>query len=243
MPMQSKPRKPCQIAECEDDVYRRDWCSKHYGRWKRHGDPTGGKYFHGTPEERFWVKVDAEGDCWEWTAFRDSDGYGMFSPTKSHSVRAHRFAWELLIGPIPDELTVDHRCRNRGCVNPVHLEIVPNVVNVARGYGAAAQNARRDRCIAGHPLSGRNLYIQPNGKRMCRECKLARKRELNAKLKAERHANGSIANADKTHCIRNHPLSGGNLRIETRTGRRTCKKCQADWARARYRRERSAVVA
>src|SRR4051812_41628217 len=85
------------------------------------------------PEVRFWEKVEKEGavpadrpslgPCWEWTAFK-LRGYGQFSPWKGLLCRAHRYAYELLVGPIPEGHELDHLCRNRGCVNPAHLEPV-----------------------------------------------------------------------------------------------------------------------
>jgi hypothetical protein len=80
-------------------------------------------------EERFWTKVDRRGpnDCWEWKAAK-SNGYGTFGgavkdETGWHGVPAHRFAYELLIGPIPAGSHLHHTCENPGCVNPAHLEI------------------------------------------------------------------------------------------------------------------------
>lgn len=70
--------------------------------------------------DRFWSKVDKSGDCWEWTACRTRAGYGQFkSDGRLH--RAHRLAWALTNGPIPEGKHVLHRCDNPGCVNPDHL--------------------------------------------------------------------------------------------------------------------------
>lgn len=125
-------------------------------------------------EERFWSKVDKDGPggCWEWTAGKDWDGYGIFHESHRRSRRAHRYAYELLVGPIPEGLTTDHLCRNRGCVNPTHLELVTPVENVMRGESDAAKNARKGTCKAGHPLSGPNLSIYArDGSRVCLECR------------------------------------------------------------------------
>jgi hypothetical protein len=86
------------------------------------------------PEQRFWRHVvrDPDTECWEWTAARKNGGYGSFAIGKGN-VYAHRFAYEMLVGPIPEGLELDHLCRNRGCVNPDHLEPVTRQVNVLRG--------------------------------------------------------------------------------------------------------------
>lgn len=77
-------------------------------------------------EERFWEKVDKTVECWVWTASRSPDGYGLFKARtyQGHGgamVRAHRFAWELTNGPVPDGFCVCHRCDNPSCCNPDHL--------------------------------------------------------------------------------------------------------------------------
>ena len=204
-----------------------------------------------SPEIRFWAKVDKSGDCWRWTAFTDADGYGIFGIAESRSVRAHRFAYEASVGPIPDGLELDHLCHtrdldcpggdddpHRSCVNPAHLEPVTGSVNIMRGRGLGTLNASREVCIRGHSLSGDNLYVQPDGKRMCRECKRARKRAQNDAIKAANVAAGRIVNAEKTHCLNGHSLSGDNLHICT-NGKRHCRQCGRDRAMAKYYRDRA----
>lgn len=84
--------------------------------------------------ERFWAKVHKTDSCWLWTASL-TFGYGSFWDGKGQ-VRAHRFAYELLVDPIPEGLQLDHLCRIRHCVNPDHLEAVTNAENVQRGVVA-----------------------------------------------------------------------------------------------------------
>lgn len=88
--------------------------------------------------QRFESKtVKDPSGCWEWRAFRNASGYGQFGVRedgKQRIVYAHRFAYEAYIGLIPDGLTVDHICRNRGCVNPTHMELVTAVENLRRGH-------------------------------------------------------------------------------------------------------------
>lgn len=124
-------------------------------------------------QERFWSKVDMANlfGCWEWRAYRRPDGYGVFNTDHSRPLRAHRVAYELVVGPIPAGLTVDHLCRNRGCVNPAHLEPVTMKENTLRGMSSPATRARQTHCKNGHPLSGGNLRIDKFGRRRCRRCK------------------------------------------------------------------------
>lgn len=71
-------------------------------------------------EGRFWMKVNRGDGCWLWTACTNKDGYGLFS-LKLKSRLAHRVAYTLLRGPIPEGLGLDHRCHAHACVNPGHL--------------------------------------------------------------------------------------------------------------------------
>jgi hypothetical protein len=86
----------------------------------------------------------------------------------------HRYAYEALVGPIPDGKQIDHLCRNRACCNPEHLEPVTIQENIRRGEGPQAINARKTHCIRGHALSGDNLYLVPkSGRRNCVICRQA----------------------------------------------------------------------
>jgi len=117
---------------------------------------------------RFWSKVRFTPMCWEWTA-STARGYGQIT-LRGKWASAHRLAWTILRGPIPDGLTLDHLCRNRACVNPSHLEPVTMKVNLLRGNGACARHARKTHCNRGHPLVPGNLRHSQANDRRCLEC-------------------------------------------------------------------------
>jgi len=100
-----------------------------------------------TTEQRFWAKVDKNGPggCWLWTAARYPGGYGQFRANGKGGA-AHRFAYELLVGPIPEGLEVDHVCHVRHCVNPGHLQAVTRSVNMTRA--ALRRRSRREQAQA-----------------------------------------------------------------------------------------------
>jgi hypothetical protein len=127
-----------------------------------------------TADERFWAKVDKSAGpdgCWPWTGARQDKGYGLFSPTHSRQVGAHRVAYELTTGQIPDGMVIDHLCRNPPCVNPAHLEPVTSRENLLRGTTLAAANATKTHCDHGHEFTPENTRItKPEGKRICRTC-------------------------------------------------------------------------
>lgn len=130
--------------------------------------------------ERFWRRVDKAGPvpdarpdlgpCWLWVGAHVPDGYGSFSLPGRPQVGAHRVAWELVNGPIPEGRQIDHLCRRPGCVNPGHMEVVTLAENVLRGEGPTARNARKSHCDAGHPLEGDNVRTTKEGWRRCRAC-------------------------------------------------------------------------
>lgn len=88
----------------------------------------------GNVEARFWPKVEKGPGCWEWIGSK-ARGHGKLG-VKGRTVYAHRISYELMNGPIPDGLEIDHMCHNRGCVNPEHLRAVTSKQNNENRLGA-----------------------------------------------------------------------------------------------------------
>lgn len=123
----------------------------------------------------FWLRVQREpGPCWQWNGFVTPGGYGDWIVAHQHRL-AHRYAYELLVGPIPDGLQLDHLCRNRACVNPAHLEPVTAAENMRRRSAAIVA------CTHGHPYTDETLYVDPRGKRGCRPCRTEQSRAFRAR--------------------------------------------------------------
>lgn len=118
-------------------------------------------------------------DCLIWTGVMDR-GYGRIS-IGDQSWRVHRAMWELVNGPIPDGLTIDHLCRVKSCVNTEHMELVTGSENSKRMWVANGGRPRpgesATHCKHGHEFTPENTRIRPgNGRRACRACERARVR-------------------------------------------------------------------
>jgi len=168
-------KSTCTIEGCSKPLKGRGYCSMHWNRWKRHGSPHVVQQIHGDLERRFWSHVDKSGDCWLWTASTNGVGYGYIYGPDGKLVGAHRLAYELTVGPIPDGLHLDHLCRVTLCVNPAHLEPVTPRVNILRGESPSAEHARSDFCANGHKYTPENTRIG-KGRRHCRQCHRERAR-------------------------------------------------------------------
>jgi hypothetical protein len=88
---------------------------------------------------KFWLLTEQAGDCLIWTGSKYPNGYGLFAQNKKRHL-AHRHAFVLSIGPIPEGMLVDHTCHNKACVNPEHLRLATVKQNQENLGGLKANN-------------------------------------------------------------------------------------------------------
>jgi hypothetical protein len=187
--LQRRPRGSvkCSHPDCGEAAVSKGRCDRHYRQWRREtADERPLIPWH----DRFLAKVDRRSDdeCWPWTgSINKQTGYGEFN-LNGVVVPAHRLAYEVGHGPIPDGFTIDHvkanGCTRRDCQNWVrHLEAVTHWENNRRGNSAAAQAARAEECPNGHEYTPETTLTM-DGQRRCKICwdakqarRAARKRE------------------------------------------------------------------
>lgn len=187
------------------------------------------------------VVVTASG-CWLWQGHANSLGYGEMG-FKGRTWIITRLMWCATMGEFDPRLDICHTCDTPACVNPTHLwagsrsQNVVDSVEKGRHFLAAATHCKRD-----HPLSGENLYVRNDGKRVCRICETARGRMSHGwpedlafalPIQALGYRPPGIAvggpqkrKGPKTHCVNGHPLSGDNLYVVPSDGRRQCRTCK-----------------
>ena len=186
------------------------------------------------------------GVCWEWQGYRDENGYGKWRATGfSTSRSSHRIAWELLRGPIPEGLVIDHQCRNRACCNPEHLRVVtPRINSIENSLSPTALNAAKELCKRGHELED-DPYPDHSAKRWCRTCS----REASREWHARRYATGDTTPATPIplycrkglhHWVDDEGNPTEHLSIRT-MGQRSCKTCATNRVRENLQARRSGM--
>lgn len=145
------PGARCAVSDCERPHYALGYCTSHHTRVQRHGDPLADKplipkYY--SAEDAFAALTEPDGDCLVWQGSLAGDGYGTVAHN-GERVKAHRYAWERVNGPIPEGMVIDHKCWNRACVNVAHLRLATPAQNAAyltgerkNGAGTIARGIR-----------------------------------------------------------------------------------------------------
>lgn len=160
------------------------------------------------------VSIIPVNGCWMWMGSLKKSGYGLIRYDNDRSMRtktmqAHRYAYILTRGPIPDGLELDHLCKQTWCVNPSHLEAVTPRVNVLRSDCPPAKNARKTHCLSGHPYDDMNTSRDKRGWRRCKACDRAKWHRLTIEQRREKERRRS------PRCRRKHALGGSPLHAPT----------------------------
>ena len=174
--------RTCSIEGCES-THRlaRGWCWKHYQRWLKWGDPLVTSYPKYPWPENLLRRLEVQPNgCVYFTGFVSKDGYGQVQKD-GRQRSAHVAMWQLMVGPVPDGLVLDHLCRNRPCVNVGHLEPVTSKENNLRGESPPAVNARKTHCPEGHEYDRTILRSDGRTERKCLLCQAAAARRYRTK--------------------------------------------------------------
>ena len=146
----------------KDRAVRREYRRQY---WQRRRDEERATNPRPSKEENFWAGAIKTATCWIWTRAKTNKGYGRLTWNYEHWL-AHRLAYTLTKGPIPDGLHLDHLCRAPACINPNHLEAVTMRENTMRGNNFTAIHARKTHCPRGHSYD----VLLENGWRRCSSC-------------------------------------------------------------------------
>jgi len=163
--MTKHTKKTCSIVGCGGIIEARGWCTKHYERWLRSGDPEFVSYvLIKTPEEAFALRTEWQGDCLIWVGWTDKNGNGRVHVNGKQKM-AHRYAWERVNGPIPDGMFIvrkDH-C-DEACVNVDHLRCVTAAQNASHRSGA--KKGSKSGILSVYPHGSKwRVQVKKNGKR------------------------------------------------------------------------------
>jgi len=173
----------CSVDGCDRNIRKREWCDMHYMQLMRAGVITNLPVQ--TVAERLAAGlVRMPNGCLEWTGVTNRGGYGRIW-FNGKIVMAHRLAWELVNGPIPEGMLIRHLvCDNPPCCNVDHLRPGTQVENLADMVAKdrhGRYNSVKTHCPQHHEYTEANTYLSPQGRRTCRTCKRAKDVRRDAK--------------------------------------------------------------
>jgi hypothetical protein len=159
-----QPRAVCPELGCTNQEHSAGGlCNTHYSRWWKYGTTKLPKRLSG--RDLLYASIEIVEDCWLWVGLVADSGYGRLN-----NDYAHRVSYREFVGPIPDDLHIDHvkkrGCLSRLCINPSHLEAVTQQENNRRNT--------EETCRNGHSWTKENTYVSPDGRRFCVACRIAR---------------------------------------------------------------------
>lgn len=131
--------RTCKLDYCDKPVAARQALCRRHRAQRERGEELRPFPAPRTVEDRLWSKVQKTSSCWLWTASTKSSGYGQLY-VDGVPRAAHRVSWELVNGPIPDGLLIDHRCHNKKCVRPDHLRLATYKQNSENRSGPQSNN-------------------------------------------------------------------------------------------------------
>lgn len=157
----------CSVCGCDEPVKARSLCRKHYRRLLATGstDLIRSPTLYMTLEERIaYYSTPAPNGCIEWRGSKDRDGYGQINGR-----RAHRAAYELINGPIPDGMVVLHSCDNPSCINPKHMKIGTQRDNVHDMLNKGRRHSSKGARNSSAKLSEKDVLAIRNDPRILRD--------------------------------------------------------------------------
>lgn len=176
------------------------------------------------------------GPCWAWGGGL-AGGYGrvFITAVRASQIPTHCLAYRLEVGPIPPRHDVHHKCENKLCGNPSHLEALTRKQHWA---ATPRHNGNVTHCPHGHLYDEANIYYTKGKVRVCRECLRIRSKLATA---AMREVVPAVPIPIATHCPKGHEYGPDNTQYWK--GERRCRRCKADWTLQKYYENREANMA
>jgi hypothetical protein len=171
--------------------------------------------------------------CWIWLGAKDQFGYGVISvrrgtPSVSYHIGIHRVSYEIHVGPIPPTFHVHHECRQTPCLNPAHLQLL------SRAEHARITRGTKTHCLRGHEFTPENTHVAKDGRRRCRACDAARRREHRAREASMKQARRTMSAFNERASNFDEFALGQYLRDEAREeSKQDCGRQREDELEAR----------